>query len=423
MNVLILLLGGNPLPNYVVARYLLIKDREDDAFLPVPEKIIFVTTKLTEKYYDSIIQVLESDLGMDFCPCDEIRLKYDDFEKQRDPAFIREAINEVLERINNANNIELIHLNYTGGTKPMSVNSFITVEEFSEDNGNEFILSDLDPDDFKLKISLVSSQHEVDWFPQEGDLRDFVKLDIEKILKLHHMTLKKDDKDDLFLNGKIIDVKAFGRDMAIEYKKGKDKENFIKLFEELMPERDSEKIVEQFPFLSDLRDACKKDRTDIHKLRDFLNGKWLEYYVLKILKDLKNEGKIIVEPIRKGVVIEYKGRFQEIDLIVMKGFQLFLISCTTSQRITDVKNKLFEAFYRAEQLGGEQAKLIIVSTMFNRYQGTTESKNSNIEELEKELEQFEARKNCYLIGLDELTGENETLSDALQNIIEYGRKR
>ena len=198
MNILILLLGGNPLPNYVTARYLLMKDREETEIIPIPEKIILVSTPRTETYYNSIIQVLEDDHGKDFCSHEEIKLKYEKSELQRDPAFIHESIMKTLEKIHNKNPIQSVHLSYTGGTKPMSVNGFIAVEEFSKSNGVEFILSDLDPDDFKLKVSLVSSNHEVDWFPQEKDLRDFVKLDIKGILKLHHLGFKKADNGLIF---------------------------------------------------------------------------------------------------------------------------------------------------------------------------------------------------------------------------------
>ena len=42
MNLLILSIGSNPIPNYITAAYLLNKDRDDREYLPVPEKIIFV---------------------------------------------------------------------------------------------------------------------------------------------------------------------------------------------------------------------------------------------------------------------------------------------------------------------------------------------------------------------------------------------
>jgi len=101
---------------------------------------------------------------------------------------------------------------------------------------------------------------------------------------------------------------------------------------------------------------------------------------------------------------------------------MFLFSCTTSQEIKYVKQKVFEALYRADQLGGEHARVILVSTMYNRAfgRGTHFSQENNIEELDRDLSQFRARRNCELIGIDELYEEtcgNSALTNKLKQII------
>ena len=133
--------------------------------------------------------------------------------------------------------------------------------------------------------------------------------------------------------------------------------------------------------------------------------------------------------LKKGVEAEFNGRPCEIDVITMRGYQFFLCSCTTSQDIKYVKQKAFEAIYRAEELGGEHAKTIVISTMYNKTDGRSESfaDNNNLKQLEKDLQQFDAKRNCSLIGLDELEDElrkglqqEGKLSQRLRTIITQG---
>lgn len=42
MSLLVLSIGSNPLPNYIVAKYLLMNEREDRQYLPKPDKIMMV---------------------------------------------------------------------------------------------------------------------------------------------------------------------------------------------------------------------------------------------------------------------------------------------------------------------------------------------------------------------------------------------
>ncbi|MEK7275624.1 MAG: hypothetical protein AAB110_10240 [Candidatus Desantisbacteria bacterium] len=57
-DVLVLLIGGNPLPNYVVAKYLLLEGRDDDQHIPIPDKIIFIHSGDTEPFAKKIMEKL-----------------------------------------------------------------------------------------------------------------------------------------------------------------------------------------------------------------------------------------------------------------------------------------------------------------------------------------------------------------------------
>ncbi|HLP46910.1 MAG TPA: hypothetical protein VK469_13230, partial [Candidatus Kapabacteria bacterium] len=126
MDVLILLLGGNPLPNFIVADYLLNSNRNDHDDLPVPGKILFVSTARTKEFYDSIIKLLKEKARARhngyFPQTEEIEL----YNEHRFPGTIQDKIKEALKKYNSINSI---HLSYTGGTKPMAANAFAAAIE------------------------------------------------------------------------------------------------------------------------------------------------------------------------------------------------------------------------------------------------------------------------------------------------------
>jgi hypothetical protein len=50
----------------------------------------------------------------------------------------------------------------------------------------------------------------------------------------------------------------------------------------------------------------------------------------------------------------------ELDVVAMRGYQLFGCSCSIDSRKNILKNKLFEAFVRARQIGGDEARVGLV---------------------------------------------------------------
>jgi len=51
----------------------------------------------------------------------------------------------------------------------------------------------------------------------------------------------------------------------------------------------------------------------------------------------------------------------EFDVAAMQGYRLFAFSCTVSAEKEKAKLKLFEAYVRAKQIGGDEAKVALVS--------------------------------------------------------------
>ena len=50
----------------------------------------------------------------------------------------------------------------------------------------------------------------------------------------------------------------------------------------------------------------------------------------------------------------------EFDVIGLRGYQLFAISCANANDKETIKLKLFEVFVRARQMGGDEARIAVV---------------------------------------------------------------
>jgi hypothetical protein len=88
-----------------------------------------------------------------------------------------------------------------------------------------------------------------------------------------------------------------------------------------------------------------------------LYSEWLELWLADYLASLK-----IFDEIRQGVYFR-KGEQNdsEIDVLASKGHRLFLFSCTTDESHGLIKSKAFEAYQRSRRLGGDQASYAVFS--------------------------------------------------------------
>ena len=92
-------------------------------------------------------------------------------------------------------------------------------------------------------------------------------------------------------------------------------------------------------------------------LAEWLDGKWLEHYTLGAFQQVADQCKIH----NYGMNLEPIGEPKfEFDVAAMRGYQLFAISCTTEHEVGRCKLKLFEAYLRARQLGGDEARVGLV---------------------------------------------------------------
>jgi hypothetical protein len=88
----------------------------------------------------------------------------------------------------------------------------------------------------------------------------------------------------------------------------------------------------------------------------WLHGLWMEDHVLSNIGTISQSAHI--NDFSKN--IEITGTKFEVDIIAIRGYQMFAISCTTSDKKDLLKLKLFEAYVRARQMGGDEARIALV---------------------------------------------------------------
>jgi len=166
---LVLLVGTNPLPNYVVGTYFLKQYSTDikRVWLVYSEKTRFqagtgefaqnikmVLAKESVQFTGEFLMKSLSDVGNADKICRDIQEKI--LNSVKKPDFTG------------------VHLNYTGGTKAMAVHVYRQIEGAFPDESS---FSYLDARDYQLKADRGGSL--------TGDLRREIQLDFEDLIKLH----------------------------------------------------------------------------------------------------------------------------------------------------------------------------------------------------------------------------------------------
>ncbi|TZE82171.1 DUF1887 family protein [Calorimonas adulescens] len=342
---LMLLVGKNPLPNYVVAKL----------FEGYAKKIVFVHSAGTAKYADNIKNLLESG--------------FEDYEHREvdvtNPEDIYSKIKSWLEEKKKSGEIRStsdINLNYTGGTKSMSINAYKALSNVFK-NGT-INTSYLDARSLSLLCNDVST----------GCVRDKVPVSIEDIVKLHGLEYKSNPRERIInceLSSKLYNMSldpkkfdAFKQQISNELRKENDKTKWrppselkSKNVDINGKEHNIDQLRKEFGY-NECEDVCK-----------YLDGVWLEDYVLGLIDEIRKgkAGRDLKITDIAGSVNTYIGTGKknnmpdfEVDVVVMKGYQLYAISCTTARERGLCKSKLLEVYVRSHQLGGDEARVCLI---------------------------------------------------------------
>lgn len=303
---LVLLVGTNPLPNYVVANFFCARNHNlKRIWLIQSEKKD--NQEGTVKLADWLVEVLENE-------CSEIKKKGIEFKRTSisEIGSANEIINEiesnVVAKYRSRTDKSGMHLNYTGGTKAMSVHVYRTLEK---QLGDSCTFSYLDARGFQLVF---------DNGDKSDDLRELVSISIENLFRLH----------------------------------GSEK------YEEKKVEC-TEKMYEDF------KQRLKAGFDNKYGIEKDNKGHCLEKYVWNIVtngikndKEFESRSISILNNWRIWNTSEHI-KFFETDILLVYGYQVYNISCTISNDEGKSKLKGMEALHRAAQIGGDEGRGILVT--------------------------------------------------------------
>lgn len=388
---LVLLIGTNPLPNYVVAEFFMENNTNlKSIFLMHSEKGDFQEGTLEQALNLETVFKKKYEGRLNF-PLEKIALSdVSNATKTRN-----DLIKDFIPYLSKFKNVSL-HLNYTGGTKVMCVHVYRFIEQemkryinlrmsasFSYFDGRSFRIVD---DNSDMYIS--------------GDLRRDSAISFIDILEMHGFQ-KKDNPYHFEIYPlcmeqvkKQIDsgqVEKFKKSLRNFYSKIEniDSKNLNGLKLEKIDKNALWQVISSMPEEFKLydEDGCfdstkiedgknEKLKKNWGGFKNFFSSIWLEHHIYHLLyTELTNYGSISVEWDWRIDKKDWSTYFQ-IDVILKKGFQLTGISCTIEETKGACKRKGFEIIHRIRQIGGDESKAIVVTFL----------DDSNAEAVQEELQ-------------------------------------
>jgi hypothetical protein len=367
---LFLLIGENPLPNYVAAKILL--NSGGKPYLVYTEH----TQKAAERLQD-ILGTTENETVP--------------IEKNESNGFeIRERIKKKVQKIQEQYPNQSFGLNYTGGTKAMAVHAYQALLDLRLEPMPKF--SYLDPRSLKMLIDQKTKPFSIDIM--DDDIRNHLDISFEKLFDLHDLHWKEDEPPvltpcliqaatqllDLYLKNRTVIASPYSKwcdeELSKKAKKHDGKKYTYWLDEDKLKNvvldlsglpLDVISILQNHLGLKDKQLPLKVSENHEFKkyshLCEWLNSGWLEHYVLSQVEQIKN---LKIDETAMSFHIEDPDnptadwdKF-EFDVAFRRGHQLFALSCTTAIYDNTCKEKLFEAYVRARQLGGAEARVAVI---------------------------------------------------------------
>ena len=383
---LIITVGTNPLPNFVVAYHF----SEAEGF--GVERIFLVHSDTssdsshssTRSQAESVRDLLKEKTGKNICTLVPI--------KEVSGEEIYESLQSQFSEYSPRNSV---HLNYTGGTKAMAVQVYSFVkDEFGENASSSY----LDARNHELKYSR-SFFNTIEDSRTVKSLSD-ITLSIEELLALHgYSIVQKPDvtTDDRFIEALAVIreiIKKKGVEVILEFQQNyvrkiyyDSKGDVIKKpsqFRKHMsfePQKnlsttipqDLLRIIRAMPESSILVDnegnialpdeqiRNKDFERRVTKRAEFLGGFWFEQLINELVGDYAKKMKL-----QHGFSLKARREnlpdFQ-LDAFLIKGYRLLAISVTTSPSKSLCKSKGFEVIHRSRQIGGDESRSILVTLM------------------------------------------------------------
>ncbi|HBB33090.1 MAG TPA: DUF1887 domain-containing protein [Cyanobacteria bacterium UBA8803] len=364
---LFLLVGDNPLPNYIAAKMLL----KEDGTVYLVHSTETATKADCLKRRLTPINIRTISLA----------------NKEADSHFIWDKIKNEVEEIAKKNPEHNFGLNYTGGTKAMSVHSYRGLFDASGVLNPVFSYLDarslkmlIDRDNDSPKTKLVKEQvkfkelldlHDLNWKENKKPSNQPVLPDAAKEFLVAYLSVTPKNIDSIatqwskWCKSKLDTQAKIG-------KFWKEETELIKISGISLdgaPDK-IKQVLQNYKMLNSNGELCLQASKNqgFSSLTDvcaWLSGIWLEHYVLHQIKIMSGQFPDIHESAMSFHIDDPDNnddrydRF-EFDVAFMRDYQLFALSCTTASDKFTCKQKLFEAHLRAKQLGGDEARVALI---------------------------------------------------------------
>ncbi len=374
---LFLLVGTNPLPNYVAGRLLLGSGGH----------VYLVHTDKTAEIADHLIAGLQLEAGQ------PTKIQVDEADA-----------NDIYGQVSRyAKGKQDIGLNYTGGTKTMAVHAYRAVEQacpgavFSYLNAQTLSL-------FLKKGSLT----------KEFLVARECTISLSDLLALHGYRLPQVRQTPV--QPEICQALA-----RVHSDSGKFAE-----WRKWLEQQPLQSLPDpaQYPQLKEVTDVFNRilggnatpERiaslinpgwTKLENCRKWFVSGWLEEYTLWACLQAKSQDPALFDDF--GIDLQPQGprrRAFQFDVAAMRGYQLFAISCIASDKKEKCKEHLFEAYIRAHQMGGDEARVGLVCC------ASSSNANSSPAAIQSEIEEaWDATGKVRVFGAEHLPDLPEHLKD------------
>lgn len=350
---LILLVGGNPLPNYVAARVL--GRSEGELYLVHTQKSYKIAQRLAECLAEP---AEDAQLAGNFkTPPEFVQVS------EEDPNDIYNKVRDCVNKAHEGNEISSLSvgLNHTGGTKAMSVHAYEAVKDscrnaqFSYLNAGrlEMLVYDANrtprrfrADRFNLPLERLLRLQGLKAIPSQQPRRDPVQPKLAAELARLHTT-----------NEGARAWADWRRNRSNGWSKLPKGQPLLHGVEAVLKE-----LCGDDPQPECVARALGYDR--LPSTANWWKGGWLEHYVFAELQKAIAGREDTCDAwmgVKRWREDEYYGDLGfDLDVVVMRRYQLFVFSCIVSDDRQHCKDHLMEAYVRARQAGGDEARVGLV---------------------------------------------------------------
>jgi hypothetical protein len=339
---LFLLVGTNPLPNYVAAR-----------LLAIPGGTVHLlhspNTGVVAKRLDFALRRYEPSWRIEHHQIDNA-----------DGAKILTEVSTIATALPHDRSLPSVGLNYTGGTKAMSVHVYRALERIWPHAQFSYL------DARSLTMQFAGA---ADTLTRVVHTALACQVTLEELTELHGIKHVK-EKIDLSESGQAR-LRLCHALLAVHL----DLDGFTQWREWLQHNQDfrlPDVITEPLliPVIKVINDICNGQASQqaladalgkfpqIRSYAKWFNGEWLEEYVLSEIARIAQE--VHIHDLGQSITELKSKRVLELDVAAMRGYQLFAISCIVSQEKAKCKEHLLEVYVRARQLGGDETKIALV---------------------------------------------------------------